>query len=426
MRRAMYALVVLLVAVTGVTVWLNLAGEWDDAPLAPAVADVRAQVARGEYLARAGNCAACHTTRGGAPYAGGRGIETPFGTVFGSNLTPDPDTGIGQWTSADFWRAMHNGRSRDGRLLYPAFPYPNFTQVSREDSDAIFAYLRTVPPVRQPNREHALRFPYGYQVMLAGWRALFFRPGVYQADASKPAEWNRGAYLVRGLGHCSACHASRNVFGATTGSLELSGGLIPMQGWYAPSLASSREAGVADWDTRHVIELLKIGVSSRASVLGPMAEVIYSSTQYLSDEDLGAIAVFLKSLPQGEPTAAPSTPLLGNAETLLTQGRKIYETSCMDCHGASGEGAAAMFPALAGNRAVTMPQAANVIRAVMSGGYPPGTAGNPRPYGMPPYAPFLSDEEVASVVTFIRRSWGNDAAAVDAREVSRYRSARTD
>jgi mono/diheme cytochrome c family protein len=378
-----------------------------------------AMVERGAYLARVGNCAACHTARGGAPYAGGQGIATPFGTVYASNLTPDPTHGLGRWTSTLFWRAMHNGRSSDGRLLYPAFPYPNFTQVTREDSDALYAYLRSLPPVAQANHPHTLRFPYRFQAALAVWRALFFDPGVYQPEPAKGPEWNRGSYLVRGLSHCNACHASRNLLGATSDALELTGGLIPMQNWYAPALTSPVEGGVADWDTAQIVGLLKDGVSPRGSVMGPMAEVIYRSTQYMSEPDLRAMAVFLKDLPQHRPPPPDRPPFRDPSMTL--RGAKLYDTHCAQCHGKHGEGAPGAYPALAGNRAVTMPQTANLVRVVVSGGYLPSTSGNPRPYGMPPFSQVLDDPDIAAVLTYIRGAWGNNAEQVVPIDVLRYR-----
>jgi mono/diheme cytochrome c family protein len=412
------ALVVALAAV--VIAWRNFL---DEAPIeegAAAFSFTPDQVKRGEYLARAGNCVACHTTRGGAAYAGALAVRTPFGTVYSSNITPDAKTGIGTWTADHFWRAMHNGRSRDGRFLYPAFPYPNYTQITREDSDAIFAFLLSLRPVEQARPAHELRFPYDNQLALAVWRTLFFAPGAFEPDRSRPADWNRGAYLVHGLGHCVACHSRRNVFGATTESVELSGGMIPMTGWYAPSLLSSKEAGVSDWDTEDIVKLLATGVSPRGSAMGPMAEVVYRSTQYLTREDLHAMAVFLKTLPQADAGAAPSQPR-GAVFPTLEDGRKIYERDCIDCHGRDGEGAPGAYPALAGNRAVTMNVPANVIRVVLSGGYLPATAGNPRPHGMPPFAHVLSDGDIAAVVSYVRAAWGNDARPVTQLQVSRYR-----
>lgn len=376
------------------------------------------QVARGAYLARAGNCVACHTMRGGPPYAGGRGIETPFGTVYGTNITPEPVNGIGRWTAAHFWRALHNGRSMDGRLLVPAFPYPDFTLVTRADSDALYAYLRTVPPVAQPNRPHALRFPYGTQPALAVWRALHFRPGVHAADPAQSDEWNRGRYLVRGLGHCNACHGGRPESGLAGGLLELSGGVSPIDKWYAPSLAAAGEAGVAEWRTEDIVDLLKTGVSARGSALGPMAEVVFRSTQHLDDADLRAMAVYLKSLPQAPPAARPAARATPEA---LARGRTLYGDHCEGCHGPHGEGARGAYPALAGNRSVVMDPPVNAIRAVLSGGFQPATAGNPRPWGMPPFGHVLNDADIAAVITYIRGAWGNAAAPVSSTDVQRLR-----
>lgn len=378
-------------------------------------------VARGEYLARAGDCIACHTVRGGVPYAGGRGIETPFGTVYAPNLTPDRQTGLGTWSSADFWRALHRGRSKDGRLLYPAFPYPNYTRVVRADADAIYAFLHSLAPVAQPNTPHDLRFPFDLQISLAVWRALFFTPGTYAPEPSRSVEWNRGAYLVEGLGHCNACHSSRNALGASAGPLDLAGGLIPVQNWYAPSLADPGEASVADWDRTHIVELLKTGVSPRGSVMGPMTEVVLNSTQYMSDADLGAIATFLKALPVDRSNPQPIGAAAG-ADS-LARGAKLYEANCLQCHGENGMGVPRAYPALAGSRAVTMASPANLVHIVLEGGFPPGTAGNPRPFGMPPFATVLGNDQVADLLSFIRASWGNQAAAVSAFDVSRYRGA---
>jgi mono/diheme cytochrome c family protein len=396
-------------------------------PPAPPAAEAAALVARGAYLARAGNCAACHTGRGGAPYAGGRGIETPFGTVYGSNLTPDPATGIGRWNAAEFWRALHHGRSKDGRLLSPAFPYTSTTQITRTDADALFAYLMQLPPVVQPNRPHALRWPYGTQVAQAVWRSLYFRPVAHAeapADPARSAEWNRGAYLVRGLGHCAGCHSARNALGATGGDNDLTGGLIPMQNWYAPALTRAGEAGVADWELPHIVSLLKTGQSPRGQVTGPMAEVVQHSTQHLTDADLGAMASYLKSLPQtGD--AAKSPPVAAST-VKLGRGTKLYENHCAQCHGDRGEGVAGAYPALAGNRAVTMAQTTNLVQTVLHGGFAPATAGNPRPFGMPPYVLVLNDADVAAVLTHLRASWGNAAAEVTELDVNRVRASTGD
>jgi mono/diheme cytochrome c family protein len=406
----------------GALVWtLNVRGEVDVTTPVASAAPSDSLVARGAYLARAGNCQTCHTAQGGQPYAGGLGIATPFGTVFTSNLTPDNKTGIGMWSSSHFWRAMHNGRSKDGRLLYPAFPYTSYTQVTRDDSDALFAYLGSLPAVVQPNRPHALRFPYQSQAALAVWRALYFSPGVYEPDTARSAEWNRGAYLVKGLGHCAACHTARNALGASDEGLDLAGGLIPMQNWYAPSLTSPYEAGVSDWDKPHIVALLKNGVSPRASVTGPMAEVVQRSTQYLSDADLGAMAQFLKELPASHTTPPEPAAIKTQGES-VERAAKLYEQHCAQCHGAKGEGIANAYPALAGNRAVTMGQASNLVQIVLNGGYAPATQGNPRPFGMPPFVLVLGDTDMALVLTHIRQSWGNRASEITPLEVNRIRA----
>ncbi len=407
---------------------LNLRGEGElSAEIASAQPGLPASaelVARGAYLARAGNCLACHTARGGEPYAGGRGIDTPFGTVYSSNLTPDEPTGLGRWSAPAFWRAMHHGRSADGRLLVPAFPYTSTTQVSRADADALYAYLRSLPAVSQPARRHDLRFPFSTQAALAVWRALYFQPGEFQPDTTRSAEWNRGAYLVQGLGHCNACHAHRNALGGTTGPLDLGGGLIPVQNWYAPSLADTREASVADWAEAEIVALLKTGVVDRHGALavasGPMGEVVLRSTQHLSDADLGAMAVYLKTLGEG-PGAAPATAEPGPAAAADPHGAKLYIDHCASCHGERGEGVAGAYPPLAGNRAVTMAVPANLVRIVLEGGFTSATAGNPRPYGMPPFAQTFSNDDVAAVLTHLRRSWGNHAEAVTPVDVTRYR-----
>jgi mono/diheme cytochrome c family protein len=420
LARTAMAIVVIVAMLSALVVWRNFR---DEAPIddrTGAFSFTAEQVERGEYLARAGNCVACHTMRGGAPYAGGLGVATPFGTIYSSNITPDAKTGIGTWNAGHFWRAMHNGRSKEGRLLYPAFPYPSYTQITREDSDAIFAYLMSLPAVAQLRPAHALRFPYDSQLALAVWRALFFEPGTFEPESRQSAEWNRGAYLVRGPGHCVACHSRRNVFGAVSESMELSGGVVPMTGWYAPSLLSEREAGVADWDSEHVVAFLATGVSPNGSAMGPMAEVVFRSTQYLTRDDLRAMAVFLKTLPQAESAPVPAQPR-GAVLPSPDAGRTIYERECADCHGKDGKGAAGAYPALAGNRAVMMNVPANVIRVVLSGGYLPATRGNPRPFGMPPFAHVLNDADIAAVVSYVRGAWGNDAAPVTQLQVSRYR-----
>lgn len=419
LRRAATAGEIVLataLALVATVAWLNVRGESPpeaDASPTPATAEV---VARGAYLARAGNCQGCHTATGGPAYAGGRGIETPFGTAMASNITPDADTGIGRWSAGEFRRALHHGRAKDGRLLVPAFPYPSFTIVTREDADALYAFLRTVPAVQRANEPHALRFPYGTQAALAVWRALYFRAGRFEPEPARDAAWNRGRYLTEGLGHCTACHAERNGLGGTRLDAALAGGLMPGAGWYAPSLDSPQEAGAQLAPRDELVRLLKNGVNTHATVSGPMAEVVSGSTQHLGADDLDAMARYLVSLP-ARPVARAEARRADPG--VMAQGQRIYERHCADCHGKAGQGVPGIYPALAGNRAVGLAAHHNVVQTIRHGGFPPSTAGHPQPFGMPPFGMVLADDEIAAVASYIRQAWGNHAPAVSTLDVLR-------
>jgi mono/diheme cytochrome c family protein len=382
-----------------------------------------AQIEHGKYLARMGNCEGCHTARGGEAYAGGRAVDTPFGAIYASNLTPDKDTGIGAWSAGAFYRSLRDGRSRDGRMLYPAFPYPNMTLTTREDSDAIYAYLMNrVKPVAATNIPNTLSFPVNNQFALAAWRLLYFKPGKFQPEPTQSAVWNRGAYLVQGLAHCGACHSTRNALGAPVAGHAYDGAMMPGNDWYAPSLTAASEASVADWDLARIAKWLKDGATPGASALGPMAEVIFQSTQYANNADLLAMATYLKALPSVEPARVSNA-----LAKLITQrkndgvGATLYAKHCVSCHGENGEGKVNAFPPLAGNRAVTMANATNVISIIIKGGFAPATSGNPRPHGMPPYYHLLSDSDIAQLATHIRSSWGNAASAVTELDMVKYR-----
>ena len=415
---------------------------------------------RGAYLAKVGNCAACHTARGGATYAGGKAIATPFGAVYTSNITPDFETGIGHWSVDAFYRALHEGRSADGHLLTPAFPYPNYTHITRADSDDLYTFfMHGVAPVAQVNRAHELPFPFNTQFALAFWRTLFFEKadqntakntiniiavqaintpatGQFKSSKTSDEQVQRGAYLVRGLGHCSACHAERNALGASVNNpfsdQFLSGALMPMRDWYAPSLVDKAEAGVTHLPKQDVVNLLKTGIAPNASVLGPMAEVVAGSTQFWTDADLNATATYLQSLPQisahsdvKNSTKSTASANVKSQAAFFSRGAELFTQHCATCHGEQGQGMRVegnvALPALAGNRAITMPNTTNLVRILLAGGYAPSTAGNPRPFGMPPFVHVLNDTDIAAVTTYIRNAWGNQAGAVTATEVVRVR-----
>lgn len=421
-RRAFWLLAILAIfALCAVAIgwWRQLPPR---APLVavPAPVTDAATLERGRYLVRAGDCIACHTARGGVPYAGGRAVATPFGAIYASNLTPDVETGLGGWSADDFWAALHEGRSRTRGLLYPAFPYTNYTRVTRADADAMFAYLRALPPVRQAVPEPELRFPFGQRPLLAAWRALYFRPGVFVPEPRESEAWNRGAYLVEGLGHCDACHSQRNALGAIDKETDLRGGIMPALGWYAPPLIGTPQAGVAEVSAEELAQLLATGVSQRAAATGPMAEVVFHSLQYLTDADIAAMVEYLRARSVAERASVAPMPPKPAPATQLTLGADIYRRHCQDCHGENGEGAPPAYPSLVGNPSVLGDSAVNPIRLVADGGFPPGTRGNPRPYGMPPYRQTLSEAEIAAVLSYIRGSWGNQARPVAAHEVSRY------
>jgi len=428
MRRPVLALIVVAAAGIGAFVWTAMHPGPLPMPVGgiakPAAQSTNAatrMIERGEYLARMGDCVACHSEPTGKPFAGGRAMATPFGNIYTSNITPDDETGIGRWTADDFYRMMHTGISRDGTLLYPAMPFAQYTKVTREDCDAIFAYLQSLLPVKQKNRPHELKFPFNKRELLVGWRTLYFSEGEYQPDPKQNAQWNRGAYLVEGLGHCTMCHTAVNMLGGTKESKEFEGGMIPNQNWYAPSLTSNREAGLGDWSLQDIGSLLQVGISHRATVYGPMAEVVYNSLQYMNDEDTAAMAVYLKALPKRDADAPPPSSARLVQPGVMESGQRIYLKQCAMCHHSEGKGYPPHYPPLAGNQSITMASPVNSIRMVLNGGYPPGTRKNPRPHGMPPFSHLLKDDEVAAVVTYIRVAWNNTGTPVAAPQVNELR-----
>jgi mono/diheme cytochrome c family protein len=315
--------------------------------------------------------------------------------------------------------------SRDGHLLYPAFPYTSFTRISRADADDLYAFLKTVPASKQPSQSHRLRWPYSAQFALRVWRSLFFTPADAPTQASSPAAdaahgsaWLRGQYLVQGLGHCQECHGARNALGALSQTPQAAGSVLPGALWLAPSLYNPQGASPANWSAAQTVDFLRSGRNSTAIASGPMAEVVLHSTQYLSDADAQAVAQYLRTLPQ---QSAPSAALVQPPAGMLQKGAKLYEKHCADCHGAEGQGQAGAYPALAGNRQVTQASPNNLINTVLNGGFGPATQGQPRPFGMPPFMLQLKDAEIADVLSYVRNSWGNQAAALSEFDINKFR-----
>jgi mono/diheme cytochrome c family protein len=386
------------------------------------------QIRQGQTLLQIGNCLACHTERGQPMGAGGRAFETSFGSVYSSNLTPHMAQGLGTWQADDFWRALHYGKSKDGRLLTPVFPYKHTTLITRDDSDAMFAALKTLQPETTqkpiPKVSESLEWPYNTAVAIAIWRSLFFSSGTYKPHDSKSIEWNRGAYLAQGLGHCAACHSPRNAWGASGEVNDFSGGLMPLVNWYAPSLMSAHETGLVQQSISEIALLLKSGRNTTAAASGPMAEVVKHSTQHWPEADLLAVATYLKEQAQtNSASAIANKPTIAKSSgNFLSLGAKIYEQHCEQCHQAEGQGVVNAYPALAQNRAILLSDPTNLVQAVLYGGYQAATAHNPRPFGMPPFVLTLEDREIAAVLTHLRSQWGNQAAEVTPLQVNRIRA----
>jgi len=382
------------------------------------------QIERGRYLAVAGNCASCHTVADGGFMAGGVAFTTPFGTIYSTNITPDPDTGIGSWTAQQFLDSMRHGIRPDGQHLYPVFPYTAFTKVVDEDVIALFAYLKSLPSVRQPARDNELSFPYNQRWLMTAWKKLYFANGAFEPDAGKSVEWNRGAYLVEGLAHCSACHSPRNFLGAEQDHLAMSGGEytdhIPdgsLRAWSAPNLTSA-DSGLGLWPLEEVATYLKTGRNRFVATFGPMNEVILNSTQYLDDADIMAMAVYLKSLP-----AIDHPGIAEPGERVLGMGRTLYNLHCGTCHLPTGLGDEDMAPRLGGGSLVVRASnPASLINVILySPELPDPPLSPPWRKPMDEFQYLLDDDEVAALASFVRHSWGNGAGAVASNQVADQR-----
>lgn len=374
-------------------------------------------ITHGRYLARAGDCKDCHTAKGGKPWAGGRAVPTPFGVIYSTNITPDPSTGIGNWTYKDFYRAMHSGVRRDGSKLYPAFPYPWFTKLSRRDVYDLKAYLDTLTPVYQRNLPTELPWPMSMRSVMTVWNKMYFDAGTFHADPKQSAQWNRGAYLVRGIGHCGACHTSKNFAGASDMDDPFHGGMA--EHVFAPDLTDDERTGLGKWSVKDIVEYLGTGSNDITSAAGPMAIVVRMSTQYLTQSDRRAIAVYLKSVPDAHPQRDVADNDID--EHIMQAGKAVYIDNCQGCHMDDGKGLEHVFPPLRSSSAILAAQPQTLIQAVLEGAKIPATQAKPTGLAMPAFDRKLSDAQIADVLTYVRNSWGNHAGAVSAGTVGDLR-----
>lgn len=407
-------------------------------------------ILRGQYLARLGDCIGCHTKPDGQAFGGGLRLQTPFGTIVSTNITPEKAGGIGNYTLRNFDQALRHGLDETGKNLYPAMPYANYAKLTDDDLAALFAYfMQAVPPVKQENAKTSLPWPLSMRSLVRGWNWLYLPKKPYEADASQSAEWNRGAYLVQGLGHCGACHTPRGLAGAEkaptekSGSAFLSGAVI--DGWYAQPLRSSNnntdnrpKAGLASWSATDITDFLKTGRSQHTAAFGSMGDVVSNSTQHISGEDLAAMARYLKSVGNDSnflstTTAKFAAPLAAansidattealRAGNVSARGALIYLDNCSACHRSDGRGATRTFPTLTNSSTVAAEDTTSLIRIVLQGAAMPYTKKAPSELAMPQFAWRLSDNEVADVLTFVRAGWSNAAAAVSAAHVAKVRA----
>jgi len=383
-------------------------------------------IARGRYVAELGDCVACHTAKGGTEMAGGLALESPMGTIYSTNITPDPETGIGGWSYPEFDRAMRKGVAADGHNLYPAMPYPSYAKMSAEDMGALWAYLsQGLAPVKQDNPETALGFPFNMRFGLSYWNIAFLQSTPFEPDAGKDAVWNRGAYLVQSLGHCGACHTPRGLGfqevamsdKGGNGEKFLSGAQV--ENWNAVNLRNL-------WTVSDMVRLLKTGQNRFATVSGSMTDVISHSTQHFTDADLTAMAIYMKSLPSDRPDQPESPEDVIAAvvpdTTYTTAGGLGYAQFCTDCHRPNGEGVPGVFPAFGGNHTISAEDPSTLIHITLTGGETAVTAAHPRAFFMPGFAQ-LGDQEIAEILSFVRENFGKGASAITAEQVAAARKA---
>jgi len=374
-------------------------------------------VARGQYLARAADCVACHTNPAdNRAFAGGYALQTPFGKLLTSNITQDIETGIGGWTEAEFSRALREGIGRQGQHLYPAMPYPSYTKLTDADVHDLWLYMKTITPVKNRVVSNQLPFPFNIRAALIVWNLWNFRSGRYVDDTSKSKAWNRGAYLAEGLEHCNSCHTPKNFLGGDKSSQAYRG--ASLQGWYAPDITNSHTLGIGSWHKDDLKTYLKTGSVGPYVASGPMGEAIENSTQYLRDGDLEAIATYFSDIKGQE---APQPTSLPASDPRMHQGKAVYEMACSACHRSDGRGVSTMITGFPKNRAILAPVKDSILHTILAGGRGAMTHENPTGAAMPSFAWPLSDEQIAAAATYIRNSWGNNASAVTPEEVKAMR-----
>jgi len=377
-------------------------------------------VQRGRYLVDAADCGSCHTVPGSNhPFAGGRRIETPFGALAAPNITPDHETGIGSWTDEEFDAAVRNGRGRNGERLYPAMPFPYYSRMSREDVKDIRSYLETIASVHNPVKSNQLPFPLNIRASMVAWDALYFKPGEFHPDASKSNDWNRGAYLVLGPGHCGACHTPKTFLGGDKSSDAFRGGKL--QGWAAPAITSG-QGPLANWSPSDITTYLKTGHNQYAAATGLMGEVVDLSTSKLTDGDVKAIATYLKDV--SGPSSQPSS---SSDKATLAAGGAIYQDLCSACHRQDGKGVPSMFPNLAETATVKANDPSTVLRVILQGAQTVSTDREPTGPAMPAFGWQLNDAQIAAVASYVRDHFGKapTVSESDVRKARTEEAART-
>ncbi|MCU5774530.1 cytochrome c [Erwiniaceae bacterium BAC15a-03b] len=379
------------------------------------LADFRSQdrqaIKRGEYVMRLSDCAACHQP----DFSGGYKIDTPFGALLTSNITPDSATGIGEMTERDFFNAVRQGRGEHG-LLYPAMPYTAYTKISDDEMHDLWAYMSTVPAVQREIDENAgMNFPYNIRLAMAGWNMLFFDNSSFSAENAQSGEWNRGKYIVDGPAHCSVCHTARNLLGGEVSDGYLQGGSLG--NWYAPDISSNPHSGIGNWSDEQIADYLKSGSNGESVAAGPMAEAVEHSTQYFTSDDLHAIATYLRGVPA---SATPASSGYAMAASRREQAALSYEVNCSACHGLQGEGIKGMVPAFAGNNAMQH-DPTNMIHAMLRGARAPHTEERQTAAGMPAFDWKMNDQQMADILNYVRNSWGNKGNEVTPDNVAAMR-----